>query len=82
MNKLIIAAAMVLSFAAQANDHAAKKETKATTATTTTTTTAPVAAPAPGTATATMTPAEAEKACKAEKAKDMAACVAGKVHKM
>ncbi|MGE0764340.1 MAG: hypothetical protein AB7N80_13750 [Bdellovibrionales bacterium] len=80
MNKLIIAAAMVFGFAAAANETHGKKETK-----TTTTTTAPAVPTAPAASTpaasATMTKEVAEKECKTEKATDMKACVAGKMHK-
>lgn len=70
MSKIIFAAALVVAGAAYADSHAKGK--KAAPATTTTTTTQEEHKP--------MTAADAEKACKAEKATDMKTCVASKTH--
>lgn len=80
MNKLIIAAALVLAGNAYAEDHgkaAAKTTTPPPAATATATTTAPDAHKHTG----PMTEVDATKACTEAKATDMKACVAEKTGK-
>ena len=78
MKSLIAIAALTLSFSAFADGHGHKAGKDAAKTTTTTTTTAPAAAPAVDEAKMKA----AMDACKAEKAKDMKACVASKTQAM
>jgi cytochrome bd-type quinol oxidase subunit 1 len=85
MNKLIVAALFVISSSAFAYDTGKKEQAPA--AGTAAQATATAAAPATTETGAThahskVTKEDAEKACKAEKAKDLKKCVADKTHMM